>query len=522
MSTKLLLHRALKTTGTVFLGSALMLTLLSSLFINVNAQTSPSDREADYKKLSEILAKTGKVEALVSASVDPKLNQEYLEKYARSYAKYFPEFNGERTDGSEKKDLPPVFADIQTPLIRELKSAGLEITKTSFYSPEVNVFIKSQDQLKTLFASKTALKIQENETNITTLSSSNPVIKARDSWDSGVNGGGKNKIVAILDTGVQSNHPFLSGKVNIQACFSTSGAGVVSNCPSGANTQYGVGSAAPCTYSSSCSHGTHVAGIAAGKSANLLSNYHGVARDADIMAVQVFSRFNNAGDCGASPTPCTKSYTQDQIDGLNYVGLGALIQAIFNSTKRIVSANMSLGSNSTTTSYCDADTRKPIIDTLKNLKVATVIAAGNSGSFGISTPGCISSAVTVGATNNLDVVTYNRHPNLDLFAPGVGINSSIPVSTYGPKSGTSMAAPMVAGAFAILSARLPANSVNENLKVLQDTGVNVSYTNSGTNYTEKRLRLCKNYVKIGTIWYCNFFIAPPVIFTPLKTTIQKI
>jgi subtilisin family serine protease len=516
MSKNILLHRALKTTGSVFLGSALMLTLLSSLFINVNSQTAPSDKEEQYKKLSEILAKKGNVDALVSASIDPKLNQEYLEKYARNYAKYFPEFNGEKTDGTEKKGLPPVFSELQAPLLRELKSSELKVTKSSFFSPEVSVNITKQDQLKRLFGTKSALKIQENETNITTLSSSNPVIKARDSWDSGVNGGGKNKIVAVLDTGVQSSHPFLSGKVNIQACFSTNGTNVVSNCPTGGISQYGAGSAAPCTYSSSCSHGTHVAGIAAGKSADLASNYHGVARDADIMAVQVFSRFNNQSDCGGATAPCTKSYTQDQIDGLNYVGLGALIQAIFNSSKRIVSANMSLGSNSTSTSYCDTDTRKPIIDTLKNLKVATVIAAGNSGSFGISTPGCISSAVTVGATNNADAITFNRHPNLDLFAPGVGINSSEPVSNYAPKSGTSMATPMVAGAFAILSARLPSNSVDENLKVLQDTGVNVSYTNTGTTYTEKRLRLCKNYNKLSGIWRCNFFIAFPYTLEVLR------
>ncbi|MEM1312109.1 MAG: S8 family serine peptidase [Patescibacteria group bacterium] len=516
-----ILHRALEITGSLVLCSVLLVSFSRAILIDISAQTRAEEKSSKidekikynksskYEELIKKLNQEEEISVIVSSSNDSQLNQKYLENYAREYAKYFPEFTNEENKDLDKQELPPIYEELQQPLLKDLRKAGLEVSKVSFYSPNISLNITSAQQLERLFAIESIANIQENQADYPTLSNSNPVIKARDTWKSGAKGGGKNKIVAILDTGVQSDHPFLNGKVNIEACFSSKGNNVVSNCPNGKVKQYGKDSAAPCTFSSRCDHGTHVAGIAAGTSEDKEDDYHGVARDADIMAVQVFTRFNKQSSCGTSPAPCLKSYTQDQIDGLNYVGLGVLIQTLFNTTKRIASANMSLGSRSTTTSHCNSDARKSIIDTLNSSKVATVISAGNAGNFGISTPGCISSAITVGTTNNIDSVFYNRHPNLDLFAPGRSINSSITSSNYGSKSGTSMSAPMVAGAFAILSARLPSNSVNQNLKVLQDTGVSVSYTNSGTNYTEKRLRFCRSYWKYNSKWYCGLFIKYP-------------
>jgi hypothetical protein len=46
-----------------------------------------------------------------------------------------------------------------------------------------------------------------------------------------------------LDTGVDKTHPFLSGKVVAEACFSNNG-----NCPNGKTTQIGSGAGVPCTY----------------------------------------------------------------------------------------------------------------------------------------------------------------------------------------------------------------------------------------------------------------------------------
>ena len=68
--------------------------------------------------------------------------------------------------------------------------------------------------------------------------------------------------------------------------------------------------------------------------------------------------------------------------------------------------NLSLGGG-VFTSPCDTAPHRPIIDNLRSVGIATVIAAGNNSStFGISEPACISSAVSVGATTKNDLVAF--------------------------------------------------------------------------------------------------------------------
>ena len=58
---------------------------------------------------------------------------------------------------------------------------------------------------------------------------------------------GTGQTVAIIDSGVDATHPWLSGKVVAGACFVTGG-----GCPNGTSTQYGVSAAAPCTFALGC------------------------------------------------------------------------------------------------------------------------------------------------------------------------------------------------------------------------------------------------------------------------------
>src|SRR5438477_13013268 len=104
---------------------------------------------------------------------------------------------------------------------------------------------------------------------------------------------------------------------------------------------------------------------------------------------------------------------------------------------------MSLG-GATFTAPSDTDPTKPIIDNLRSIGVATVIAAGNNGSTSrLTTPGCVSTAVSVGSTDKSDVVSYlsNAASFMSLFAPGESITSSVPSGGYETFSGTLVATP---------------------------------------------------------------------------------
>ena len=138
-----------------------------------------------------------------------------------------------------------------------------------------------------------------------------------------LNATGAGQAVAVLDTGVKSNHEFLAGKVVAEACFSDALPSInrVSLCPNGTQTQTGAGAAnadtAACVSGSInlCDHGTHVAGIAAGLNTNQQGGEppNGVAKDAKIFAIQVFTRFNTVGECSPDPAPCVGSWTSNQI-----------------------------------------------------------------------------------------------------------------------------------------------------------------------------------------------------------------
>ncbi len=297
--------------------------------------------------------------------------------------------------------------------------------------------------------------------------------------------------VAILDTGVQTSHPFLTGRTVAEACFSTTSAanGSTTVCPNGQSTsgsnpgQSGTGAGVNCpTTTDGCTHGTHVAGIAAGKNYSGGPGYEGVARNASIIALQVFSQFTGTTCTNSGySSPCAFTFTSDQLAALQYLNT-------LTGTYQIASANMSLGGSTLYSAACDTDSRKSAIDNLRSNNVATVIATGNAGSTtGISAPACISTSVSVSATTDADGVASfsNRASIMSLYAPGDNIDSSIPNSTYANYDGTSMATPHVTGAWATLRQKKPAGTVSEILTILQSTGVSI--TNSG--FTKSRIKL---------------------------------
>ena len=174
-------------------------------------------------------------------------------------------------------------------------------------------------------------------------------------------------------------------------------------------------------------------------------------------------------DCGAGNAPCVLAYVSDQVAALERV---FEIRNDFN----IAAVNMSLGGGTyTDPDSCDDDEpfRKLAIDNLRSVGIATVVASGN-GSYPnrISTPACISSAISVGATTDADAVAgfSNVAEFLDLLAPGASITSSVPGGGTSTWNGTSMATPHVAGAWAVLKQASPDAEVAEVLTSLRDSG----------------------------------------------------
>jgi hypothetical protein len=171
-------------------------------------------------------------------------------------------------------------------------------------------------------------------------------------------------------------------------------------------------------------------------------------------------------------------YTSDQIKGM---------ERVYNLRfqRDIASVNLSFGVGRYN-SFCDttyADV-KAIIDNLKAAGIATVIASGNDGSTdSVAAPACVSSAIAVGSTTKQDTIApdSNFSAMVDLLAPGVNITSSVPGGNFATKSGTSMAAPHVAGAWALLEERDPWKTVDNISYALKDRGRLVKDTRAGAS-----------------------------------------
>jgi subtilisin len=375
------------------------------------------------------------------------------------------------------KEQRAQFDVLRQQLVRSLAGSDHRVVNTFETIPSVALEL-SPDALASLERSGLAASVEEDALSEPTLAQSTALTEATEATSLGRDGSGQH--VAVLDTGVDKAHPFLAGKVVSEACFSEG------DCPGGVSSSTAVNSGVPCTFSpTDCPHGTHVAGIAAGRG----TSFSGVAPDARLIAINVFSHRTGAA-CGTRPSPCALSRVSDQILGLERV-------LALSSTFRIASVNMSLGGGQHT-SNCDSDSRKAAIDNLRSSGIATVIASGNSGfNNAVNAPSCISSAITVGSTTKSDAVSgfSNSASMVELLAPGTSINSSLPGGGFGFKDGTSMATPHVAGAWAVLKELAPTASVPTILSHLQTTGKPITDPDNGIS--RRRIRVLSASTRIS-------------------------
>ncbi|NBO65168.1 MAG: hypothetical protein EBU88_10075, partial [Acidobacteria bacterium] len=311
-------------------------------------------------------------------------------------------------------------------------------------------------------------------------------------WESGYTGAGQT--VVVVDTGVDKNHPFIRGKVVSEGCFSTNYRllGASSVCPGAASSTTAVNSGLNCDIpGNECKHGTLVAGVIAGNGLGA----SGVARDATLISLNVYSRFENQELCPTSQ-PCALSFLSDQVRALERV-------YDIRRDYRIAAVNFSIsGSKYTTACDNEASILSDSIRQLAALGIPTIAPTGNGGyQNATGMPACMTSSISVGATEITSsgretvLAQSNSASFIHLLAPGGSITSSVPGGGYETWTGTSIAAPHVAASWALLKQRVPSAGIQSVLQALIDTGLRI--TDPRNDLVKPRIRVDQALIGIS-------------------------
>jgi subtilisin len=353
---------------------------------------------------------------------------------------------GPSADRARKRGVRQARAGVEG----RLTELGVGIDRAYDHSAFVAVTITA-DQLDDLAAIPGVTGVVPNGRLERMLDAATALVDAAPATVGGRTFTGDGRAVAVLDTGVDAAHPFFARpggghRIVAEACFAEA-----KDCPNGS---VGPGSGAPLLVGGSPdSHGTHVAGIAAGWR-NGTNPAHGMAPKADIISVQVFS--TDANDPDRDPF----AWWSDIAAGLEWIYSQ-------RNNHDIAAVNLSLGGEAYAAS-CDgapgAGFLRSPVDALRSAGIVTVAAAGNGGFRDrVSIPACLSNVVAVGASTNSDTIAgfSNVGTEVDLVAPGAPIRSSVVGGGYEPWDGTSMATPMVTGAIALVGEAAPGLPVDQ-------------------------------------------------------------
>ncbi len=284
----------------------------------------------------------------------------------------------------------------------------------------------------TATANKEAIEELINNPNVESITSdlevkvflddSIPIIHADYAWQRIVNNRnitGVGQTVCVIDSGIYYNHTNLGGYFGVMV---VAGKNTITN--------------TNCTITNDeCHddhyHGTHVAGIVASNH----STYKGVAPDAKLVAIKAL---NSAGTGSMN----------DVVEGIDWCVSN---KDVYN----ISVVSMSLGTSVLYTTDACPDNYNSQLESAREANVTLVAASGNSGSTTqMSYPACHPIVISVGMSDNNDALNTdsNRNSDLDILAPGVSITSmdNDHITDTISRSGTSMAAPHVSAAIALL------------------------------------------------------------------------
>ncbi len=291
-------------------------------------------------------------------------------------------------------------------------------------------------------------------------------------WGPGLSSAGQGVKIGIIDSGVDQTHPYFApagytmppGFPKGQVEF-TNAKVIVARAfpPPGATSRYADAPFDP----TSSSHGTHVAGIAAGD-----ANTRAIGR-AVVSGVAPRAYIGNYKALTATPYGASPNG--------NSAELVAAIEAAVRDGMNVI--NLSIGEAEIEPSR---DIVAKALDAAAAAGVVPVVAAGNDyndvGAGSVGSPGSSARAITVGAVedgetgglvhadfSSVGPSSMSLRLKPDVSAPGVDVLSSVP-GGWTSISGTSMASPHVAGAAALLLSRHPTWTVDDVKAALVETG----------------------------------------------------
>jgi subtilisin family serine protease len=360
---------------------------------------------------------------------------------------------------------------LQGRVLRGLEPSEFELSRRWTATPGFAGTV-TREGLEELLVSPEVARIDIDRRMRASLAESAALIRAPETHAEGVTG--KGAIVAVVDTGIDTDNPDLADDLAGEACFlhKPSGSGA---CPNGAARQTGRGSA-----EDDEGHGTSVSAIITSRGT---ASPRGVAPDAKIVAVKVL------GADGTGPT-------SDIVAGLDW---------ILSSRRDVKVVNMSLGGDEVFAGGCDdadAITRAyaSVLNALRARGVTVFAASGNGGSAsGMGDPACVRSVVSVGAVYDAnlgeqshgdtcedaataaDQVTCftDADGTLDLVAPGAAITAAKRGGGVDAFVGTSAAAPHASGVAALMLEAKPALVPDQIEATLKSTGVPVNDSRRG-------------------------------------------
>ena len=298
-----------------------------------------------------------------------------------------------------------------------------------------------------------------------------PQINADDLHALGYTGAGVT--VAVLDSGVDTDHPDLAGDIIAEHCFTHNA------CPPN-HTNEGTSA------EDENGHGTHVTGIITGQGTVAPG---GVAPNAQIVAVRVLDA-NNRG------------YLSDWIAGVDWV-----VEHKDEYNIRLI--NMSLSSDATYEGICDGE--DPLMaTTIENARQAGILTFASSGNNGyasrLTDPACISSSVAVGSVGDgswgsvQDQISSFSNSNafLNLLAPGERITGPALGGGSATGYGTSQATAHATGAAALLLSINPGLGPDEIQSALTTTGVLITDDRNGLSFPRVDALAAANTIETPT------------------------